>query len=211
MRLSARVDGERAHSLVFDVPAVARIRRDLSLDRGFVAGVVRDERGAPLAGIQLLLTSDDADLEDRLVESDSSGAFRFERVPEGIASLHYGERFRRDGHAELGSFGRRTTVVTVGAEGGVELDLELRPGGAIEGRVRSADGSAPPFCRVELTDAEGLALDRVGLFTADPTGRFTLEGLPSVVRVRAVDGERKGPWVEIGVPSGETVQLSLEL
>ncbi|HZS39919.1 MAG TPA: carboxypeptidase-like regulatory domain-containing protein [Polyangia bacterium] len=157
----------------------------LARAEGRLAGVIVDERGAPVAGAKLEISSGAP--PPRALTADRAGSFR----AEGLGPGPYRVRVEHPDYAPL------SDQVAAPAD---DVRLQLDPGAGVSGELRDArSGGVPAGARLELSTggvARPLALSR-GRFEATglPAGRATLSaGAPGYVpwsrELELVSGER---------------------
>jgi RNA polymerase sigma factor (sigma-70 family) len=158
-----------------------------------IAGVVRDTRNRPVANAAVAL-------DEALgagwgfwanavrATSDAAGRYRIAGLRPG--RYHLSARARPLGDAEL-------RTVSVLDRDLTSVDLELLPGGVVEGRLLSATGAPVSGARVSLTVRAGLGRDALwrgsGSVQTDAHGRFRQDGLAAgqlTIEAHAPDGRR---------------------
>lgn len=155
---------------------------------GAVSGRIRDADGAPIVGARIVARRPGVNgswLDElRVATSDASGAFRLDALAPGPLVLS----------ARVAGRGRARLVLAPElAPGEIRrgVDLELREGEAISGRVLLPDGSPAQGARVRAgadPKAIGIGFDPLGggEATSDAQGRFRISGLsPGTFRVSA--------------------------
>jgi hypothetical protein len=165
------------HARFVVAPDTPEVRLDIALPALALAGTVRREDGAPIAGAQVSATRT-TDRESPLFRffrasgaSDADGAFTLE----GLDGADY------DVEVAAPGFARATRTVSLAGGAPPPLDVRLAPGGVIHARVFAPDGTA-------VTDALLMAEDAAGhTFGLGPKMMITtgqevkLEGLPAGV------------------------------
>jgi protocatechuate 3,4-dioxygenase beta subunit len=189
-----------------DVPEAMELVHDLDVPLGRVSGRVTDARGNPLADI--VVASEPEQHEHGRHGSSSATTDALGR---------YALALPPGNHAVLARGGADHAAARIGglvlAEGEHRsgVDLVLRPGGTLAGRVRRADGTAAP--EVELF-ADGAPFPRslrsIGRTGRD--GRFEIEGLEpgTLTLVAGVRAAASRPQ-RIEIRAGETHTAELEL
>ncbi|WP_437648967.1 carboxypeptidase regulatory-like domain-containing protein [Sorangium sp. So ce362] len=180
---------------------------ELTLTSGCtLTGTVRDESGAPVAGVFLdaearrfagVASQGSMDAASE-AQSDLDGRFRLEHVPAGEILVR--------GYA--GGYATTTASVQVsGCDDLAPIDLVMSTGGSIVGVVRGSDGK--PAAGVRLM-ASHRSIGFVNTVT-DAEGRYRIEQLPPVsVRLELIDTAQR-TVVHVGVKDGETVEQNLAL
>jgi hypothetical protein len=193
-------------------------------DLGVVAGTVTFG-GRPVGGATVMLLDSKIDVaadvpsgllagyHDHITTTDASGAFR---IKSEYSLMDYYVRASRDGHSP-GIAG----PIHVGDP---PVEISLRDGGSIEGRVRLAGGKEPDGIEIELyrTDAPEWEIDAYGHFVARSLdgGRFSYEHVdPGSWLVRLKDpkatryGEQQCPLDQVPfiVEVAEHEQAKLEM
>lgn len=200
---------------------------EVKLERGVeLAGSVRDERGNPIAGA-LVVAEDEAPTDGLFfarsedaywlpVQARSGSDGRFVLAHVGVSALGSMLRVSADGYAPTWSRNARP---------GEELELVLRPGGTLEGRVTGADGGPWSGAQVVVVAMEQPTLPRTNfaLATTDLEGKYRIEHLPPLTMIAVLmrDGDRpdvrplqmvEGALVRAdfgSVPSGVTLRGTL--
>lgn len=126
--------------------------------RRVVGKVLRD--GRPACGAELL-TGDNCSLIGATADVD--GRFVLDRLEPGKVWIS----------AFLGDAGG-TAEVDLSASDRGDVVIELRPGGAVVGRVRDEDGNGVPGTRVSIESSSSTVARRV----TESDGRFRFHGLP---------------------------------
>lgn len=183
-------------------------RQDVHVPGGVLRGLVLAEDGGErLSGVRVTLERVDEDRPDsRFVEamagrvgeaySNTRGEFRFSHLPSGSYAVVAGGQ-NIVGLGEPGWAARRVSDISVSdGSTGLELKVELRPGGGITGVVRDRKGNAlsgvPIWAR---NDSNGQWLGTLAEVSTDGSGTYTLNSLSP------------GPWtLALG---GETHALTL--
>ncbi|MFO0981166.1 MAG: carboxypeptidase regulatory-like domain-containing protein [Planctomycetota bacterium] len=187
-------DGKESGAMPVDVPAEREARRDLSVPRGAIAGVVSDATtGKPIEGAALQLQADGVANETLYLQlalearanrgfSDASGRFEIRGVAPGTYQLRAGGLASR-GDAREYSVATVRDVVVDGTHAAT-ADVALTRGAVVTGRVtdqkrmpiadvriflRSPDGDPVDFSNGVRTDGDGRYR-----YTALPAGRFVL-------------------------------------
>lgn len=172
---------------------------------------IKDVRGAPIAGAEVLVGEPTSGLQRaptgdqvwspgaRMMRTDARGEARFEGLPLG------GVRVQARAHGVVG--GERSVVIRAGESAAVDLVLETA--GQVWGVVRMADGAPAAQATVWTADASWSGRQLVQT-AAD--GSYWLAGLgPGSVQVlatRAGAGEAAGM---VDVAAGASLRLDLEL
>lgn len=158
------------------IPTVGELRRDLTLNEGFVVlGYVRDfNTGQPIPKARLRLVDlmlstlppDDPRVSARMAEADDTGLYRFDHVPSGMFALT----------ASATSFGSLTfNDVNVGTQPTVSRDFRLQPGVKMAGQVvtpgRQGIGGA------RLTAMSDSGVNSQARAVSQPDGSFVIEEL----------------------------------
>ncbi|MGD8860176.1 MAG: carboxypeptidase regulatory-like domain-containing protein [Myxococcales bacterium] len=166
-----------------------------------IEGFVHDERGEPLAGVELVLRagSDDEDVLRASGLSDEAGHFRIGALAPG--------RYQLEAEAP----GHDPTVlpeVQVPADGPLEVVLQRSAG--LFGVVLRPDGRAAPGAEVVIA---GSGLWPPQVLTVDGDGEFRLPSLPGgVYELRAHSGELTSKPVEgVVVEAGEEASVEIPL
>lgn len=165
--------GDVLHIPTFD----SFIVLDLSLRMGgSVAGRVRGEGEAPLAGITIRAESADHRVS---IATGEDGSYLLSRLPPGEFVLSAGTRDQRYVPAYYPAASIREDARPVSVERRRNLagiDFVLQPAGAIRGRIRALKGMEPLQGVRVVAEKEGASpLSRVA--TSDSQGRYRLAGL----------------------------------
>ncbi len=174
------------------LPALLLLALPLSIAPAWCAdleGTVRDEAGAPLAGVRVDLCLYDHDADERSITvcasttTGADGAFLLAAPPEAGSSM--------DSACFLVAYREDRGIVgeTIRFFRGEEVDLEMPPPCSVSGRVVASDGTPVPGASVALRSASRRGLggylavippDLQGRFrtTAGDDGQFTIAGLP---------------------------------
>jgi len=149
-------------------------RIDFAAPAAELRGVVRDEQGAPLAGITVQLTREQGDafrqpvsLPDR-VTTKEDGRFAFSGLAPGtwaVAALDSG------GASEQHAAQRASGLVLASADEVRELELRLALGRAREVRVFDEHGRLAAHASVFVFDASGRCLTPISMLLTDREGR----------------------------------------
>jgi protocatechuate 3,4-dioxygenase beta subunit len=135
------------------------------LTGGEFHGVVRDEDGHPLAGVDVSATPVDIDaLGAGGATTDEAGAYSIDGLPPGA----YNVRARAAGHGGVGA------ALTVADAEHKVADLQLTEAARLEGSVIDDDGQAIEDALVSVL----LPHDEVRELRTDDIGSFVLEDLP---------------------------------
>jgi len=181
-------------------PVVLRMREGAS-----VTVAVRDAAGgAPLAGVTVELRG----IDRRLATTDDRGEARLRGVPAGA----YDVAARLDGYAPA------ALAASVGAAGEVRVEIGLRRGAPVAGRVVDDHGAAVAGALVTWEGASewGLRADpRWDAIATDAEGRFRIDALPagSFRFVARHPGRRTGsssPVLLDGTTPVDGVEIRLE-
>lgn len=133
-----------------------------------VSGTLRDERGAPIAGETIELTS--ADQKARHVGvAGSDGTFFIPGVDPGPGYVSVRPR---------GGYGDFARGVEVGPDG-LSLDITLRALSTVRIQGRLVDVTGNPIPGLDLAVVSGQALGRTLATATDADGYFELENVPS--------------------------------
>jgi RNA polymerase sigma factor (sigma-70 family) len=167
------------------VPFGTGARVDVVLQRGAtVAGALRDNRGRPLAGIEVSAewegTSELGQFEDDLgpfvsdpsVITDADGRFALQ----GLLPGEYDLRARAE------EFELAQHEVRLAAAEQLAWDPVVEHGASLRVRALGPDGAPLARWRVELMNGVELGLRHRRLVTLDAEGRGTLHGLPDAER-----------------------------
>lgn len=160
-----------------------------------LSGWVVDEAGDGIASALVGATAEQGDTRNTF--SDDTGGFEIAAVSAGQWTLGASAAGYRDGRLTR-------LAVEPGAEVG-GLEIELRPGTGLGGRVVDTDGSPAVGVTMELAGNDGQHDGRT-----DAGGRFRFTGLaPGRYRLSADDeGRRIERWIDI---AGETTHVLLVL
>jgi protocatechuate 3,4-dioxygenase beta subunit len=157
-----------------------------------IEGHVRDEQGEPLAEIDVLVHAEGSAGRTsvmRHVTSDAEGAYRVRGLPPGDVSVQVDE----PGYEEV----ERELALRADGEVLSGIDLVLRRGFQISGRVRWPDGSPAARATVEFRSASSFDWFEKD-FTSEEDGSFVASGLEDAsYRVEA----RGTHTVEVREPS----------
>ncbi|HYC77850.1 MAG TPA: carboxypeptidase-like regulatory domain-containing protein, partial [Planctomycetota bacterium] len=170
----------------FDLaPGVERADLAIRLPEGLlVEGLVRDDGGRPWSGATVTWRQGDVEREGT---TDREGRFVFGDVSPSEASVEA----RHDDASPAAAVAVRPPSTGSLWDVGV---LELRRGGAVEGRVLTAAGAPDAAAEVQATEVRttpGRAFTRSA--PTDAEGRYRIGGLPAgTYRVRA--RKREGTW-----------------
>lgn len=145
-----------------------------------VTGRVRGVDGAALRGVHVSLERPGID-GSRTQHTDARGAFRFEGIAPGLASVTA---------VRLGTQARVTKQICIPADRGIDCDLELADAVAIRGRVVDAKGVGLPGYMVH-----GQQGDRSFSCFADGDGAFTVFDLAPVAATFRVSNRQSGEHV----------------
>ena len=167
---------------------LAGVRRDVLLDPGAVLeGIVTDPEGAPRSGATVEVSAPGANRRTResvaklVAVTHPHGGFRLFGVPPNLGIRLIAR------HDDFAS--RHTPKLTLQAGEVRSVDLQLRAGANLPGRVEDASGAAIPDAHIRwgvvrpederhLRDAfRADALLGARVLRADNDGRFTIEGL----------------------------------
>jgi hypothetical protein len=172
---------------------------EVRLERGVeLAGTVRDEQGNPIAGA-LVIAEDEAPT-DGLFFARSEDAFwlpvqtrsgadgRFTLAHAGVSALGSVLRTSADGYAPSWRKNARP---------GEELEVVLRSGGTLEGRVTGIDGSPSAGAQIVVVAMEQPTLPRTNfaLATTDLEGNYEVEHLPPLTMIAVLMREGDRPDV----------------
>lgn len=150
-----------------------------------VVGIVRDETGGALPGVQVELRGDT--IARRQTETDSTGAYRFDLVAPGRAQVSF----------SLVHFANARRAVTVPASGGVRVNAVLH-------LTLSADVTVTgKRTFTNLADAADPAEDLVGIAQSASQGAITSRQLDARPIMRAGEVLETVPGVVISQHSGE--------
>jgi TonB dependent receptor/TonB-dependent Receptor Plug Domain/Carboxypeptidase regulatory-like domain len=150
-----------------------------------VVGTVRDETGGALPGVIVELRA--AEGAASRIETDTSGAYRFERLPAGPAQLSFA----------LINFAQARREVLVPPAGRVRSDVVLY-------LALSADVTVSAKSTfTNISDAEDPALNLVGIAQSASQGAITARQLDTRPVMRAGDVLETVPGVVISQHSGE--------
>jgi protocatechuate 3,4-dioxygenase beta subunit len=163
-----------------------------------ITGVVTDARtAAPISGAQVRAVNWLAEGDIPTVARDTTGhegAFRLGPVRGG---RRLSLRVRREGYAEHFRWG---------ASPGAHLEVRLRPGGALEGRVLALESGEPVPGAVLTLDAH--MWNWMGIARTSEDGRFLISGLPESVfsvTIRSAEHPKVSIW-EVRVRAGEATR-----
>lgn len=138
---------------------------DFELDAGTeVSGRVVDDAGVPVPGVQLRLVAGFGSLDSPTAASGPDGAFRFTGVPDGTFRLMP----RKEGYAQPSR--EETVSVTVAGSSVSGIEVKLRTGGAIAGRLSGL--AFDELARVRIWANSELNSGRV-----DPEGGYRISNL----------------------------------
>lgn len=180
---------------------------DLSVPRGRVGGLVRDEEGRPLAGVPILLLERGESTNQARTESDAEGRFGLQAPGEGQAAI-------------LKVGGRTRPALHVQAWPGVPLLVVLSRGGAVAGRVVDREGRGIP-AQVLARGGDWAEEVRAGpdgsfRFTSAPAGLIDLLARPDpetgAVSAQSETIVQRGrdSQVRIECPPGQTLRGRVE-
>ncbi len=163
------------------------------LARGSIAGTVRDEARAPLAGARVCIDGyakalDNEELRDPIcLSTDAQGAYKAENLfaarysVDAVAKTYRPATFHPDGDRH------KTTFKLAAGEAKTGVDIVLRAGGAeITGTVSDISGGPIAHARVRATSGrwgEGPSSPAV---ETDDKGMFSLWTTPGTVRLSVV-------------------------
>jgi hypothetical protein len=150
-----RVEGGKAEEVTVELQPGARLE-----------GRVTDAAGRELKGVKVVLLEPvvGAPIEhDLAAQTDSSGQYRIDGIPEGT----YDVRYRHDGHR---SWAHPRMTVT-GSGGIYHVNVVLDEGRRLTGRVLSESGDPVPGATVVGSNGETVTC------LSDEEGRFAMQGL----------------------------------
>jgi protocatechuate 3,4-dioxygenase beta subunit len=151
------------------------------LQRGArVAGRVIDERGNPVQGAWLMLstrTGGFGDVPSGDAMADDQGRFEFAAVQPGKLTL----TANADGYLQ------EEVEVEIPARGLENLRVSLRPGASIVGRVLGPDGGPVPGAQVQLVPDDAGNVIALQPGQTDGSGSFRLRGVPEGPRSLVVE------------------------
>lgn len=166
-------------------------RLRLVLARPFLEGRVRDHLGAPLGGVTLRVSREEA-------LSDAEGRYRLYGLSSGEAWLE----------AEAEGFLRLRRSVLLGP--GLKHDLELRPVCVVEGQLLDSAGQPLAGARVVLFQLHGPEQRTSQSVLSDSSGRFRFEPLLPGSYALGDDPalDPLGPTFELGPGESRAFSLS---
>ncbi|MFM1871339.1 MAG: hypothetical protein RL398_761, partial [Planctomycetota bacterium] len=168
-------------------------------DAGAIEGLVVDERGAPVAGVKMAARLEPTFGMTSSCETDASGRFRLTR-------LFAGEWTVRTATPKFLPTATQVTLDVGESKAGVEI--QLRQGAAISGRVVDDLGGPVAGCRVAAQRREergGMRIERFATdeaATTDANGMFTLAGLAGETATIRAFGGGHTECVATNVPVG---------
>jgi len=174
---------------------------------GRVAGRIA-HNGQGLADVSVSLSyMDNGALGSYDTRTDEQGAFAFDKLPAGNASLRVNPLWLRDGDRSVGEHLDRVVTVAAGKETRVDVELPSG-GGAIVGTV-SCEGrpAVDAFISVTYRELQG---DALGFYTqTDDTGAYRIDGMPpGVVDINVQPRSEGAPYAHpdpVRVGDGETL------
>ena len=172
--------------------AIAQESPDSKSPTGSISGQVK-LNGKPVPGVPVILTRSDSDPEDKPVArimSDSEGRFRIVNVPAGKFNLSAFAPAFVFYDPSYGQDGKRITISPGEALEGVEISLKR--GGVITGRVTDSAGHPVVEERVALT-----SIDELGR----PRGEFEF----NQTNWESAQTDDRGVYRIFGVPEGRYI------
>jgi hypothetical protein len=175
--------------------------------RGVISGVVRDEAGAPLSDVEVML--DPLRRDARLLRTDQRGRYWFDAIDRGVHTI----RFRK-----LAYFPDERAVVHDGVTVSVDIVLRRVPDALDTIRITGHRVGIVGFVVAQqsfrgLPGAEVTILRTRASATTDVRGRFALtEGVKSGPQM--VMAKAKGfatSFMSVTVPESSTAQVALAL
>jgi beta-lactamase regulating signal transducer with metallopeptidase domain len=148
-------------------------RLDLTLepmpDGGSIVGIVRDHRGAPIAGAELV-NQGRSTAQNRETKTGADGRFRLDNLFEGSTGKEVLVRAK-------GQAPKRVKVEPGPRDQPAEVTIDLEAGHTIKGRV--VDEKGKPIAGVMVDFAHGRnAFSDGGRMDTDAQGRFAFDSLP---------------------------------
>ncbi len=195
---------------------------DFDLPGGAISGTLRSSDGLPLGFIQITLVRDPTDGEDAEATFWSrysrthvlkDGSFEFALLRPGTYVLRAPDGGWRDSPPPLAPFGG--VVVSGLRVAGAPLDpllLQLKPAGRVVGRVVDGTGKPVDCARIQVFDANGVAVRADWASASDAAGSFEIPSLaPGTYTVAARDGSRTARSAPIMIEVGKTGSVRIEL
>lgn len=169
-----------------------------------VAGVVVDGARAPVAGAEVRVTvvgGSGVRGAERTATTDASGAFRFERLAPGTATL--------EARGAAGVSPPMTIKLKDGARR-AGIQLVLASAASIAGRV--VDGKGTPIAGATVLATPAKSKIKARPVTTGPDGAFVLEGLAAGTRhiVQARHQEHAAAFARNVVPPADGLELVLQ-
>jgi len=176
-----------AHRVQYGIQADSRVRITLEPEARLEGRVTFAETGEPAGGIEVFAR---ADVYERQASGFGSavtgedGRYRIDGLPAGLYTVYASF----DSGSELTAAPNETVELAAGRTT-VGIDLELIPGGLIEGRIVDADSGDPiagHYVSLKKPDRNYLVAET----TTDENGRYRLRSVPGnvIVAVNAPPG-----------------------
>ena len=177
-------DAQQATKLTLDAANPSETGIDFALDKfgGSIAGVVRDDNGAPIADVRVLAWANTTPSPGRMpggfgrAVTAADGSYLIEGLPQGEYHVRaeargfIGEFY--DGVSDLAS----ATTVSVATQPVTGIDFALGSGGSISGTITDEDSGDPLAHAFVKVRAANHRFER-GART-DANGQYTVDGLP---------------------------------
>lgn len=175
-----------------------------------VSGTVRDEHGAPLADMDVVLARVDTNLPVASVRAGADGAYRFARLAPGryrVFAYDVSGRRALRYHGDVPAGPPATTVTAVARRETAGIDVTLRPSNELSGRIVTTDGSPVPAGLIVIVAQHDLPwIAGAAMVGAD--GTFIVRGLQAEdYKVAVFDPQmfRGGPYVPPVIHDGVEV------
>ncbi len=185
-------------------------RQIVSLERGApVTGRVVDDKGKPLAGARVVAAATSEpfpvlDLTRDGVVSQTDGSWRMEAVAAGSVRFI---AFREDFEP-----GATSPIVLDGAHAQSNIEIRVKPGATVSGRVLDEKSRPVASALVTLVGRGSVPWRMWRQAHTDGDGRFRLRGLPArPVEISASSAEASSELVRLDLTAGGEREISLEL
>ncbi len=161
--------------------------------RGSIAGTVRDEAKAPLAGIRVCLSFSSSELplemqRDPICKaSDAQGAFKFEQLfAADYAATAGGKPYRPETWRLDGSRFKTATIKLAPGQARTGIDFVMRPGGVeVHGTVSDISGGPIAHAQIQATGGRWGQGESAPMVETDEKGTYSVWVAPGDVRVQA--------------------------